>query len=125
MNKLEFIIENPDYANINDYIFVDAEIRIKNGFYSFVPSVFGRGYYQMHLMCNMFAPLNNEDPLHKHEYFSFDRIIDKKHLFKVLRNCLSLDFFLEPLKNLRVFVHQFEKKNNGYKIDFRFFYLKR
>ena len=32
----------------------------------------------MHLMCNMFAPLNNEDPLHKHEYFSFDRIIDNK-----------------------------------------------
>ena len=47
MIKLEFLIDNPNYANINDCEYAEAEIRIgKKGDYELLPKLGGKIYYK-------------------------------------------------------------------------------
>ena len=47
MYKLEFLIENPDYANINDYDYVEAEFVLENDELKFKPKQ--KNYYKTSL----------------------------------------------------------------------------
>ncbi|MEK6933229.1 MAG: hypothetical protein AABW56_05575 [Nanoarchaeota archaeon] len=121
MNKLEFLIENSDYANINDYDYVEGQFRIKDGDWRLAPLIPEKGYYK-----------NSLEAVKGYGTKILSSKRREKIIYKVRRKLNALEnYYFTILEedasklDFKVLVKSFQRNpSNNYEIKFRFVYKK-